>query len=273
MKDPKTGKMETQAMKSKAIVSCVMTSTSNSINPENASRSFNIAADESPEQTRMIHEAQKKKYSRERYDAKWEIIPRIEKTYHAAGRLLENIAIDNPFNEYMKFPNKIMRTRRDFERFIDLIAIIAYVRQFQKEKFTHNGLTYVACDLEDYRWAIKILSNALASTLFEIPHAVIEFYDELRVYVREVAKEKGIKASEVALTQRDIREYSGLNHMMVKRYMRILVEFEYVAIVRGATNRTKGYYRIRDDESIKNVDLSMIPTVEEMEKLIKQHEN
>jgi len=273
MKDPKTGRMETRAMKSKAIVSCVMTSTSNSINPENASRSFIIAADETPEQTRRIHEAQKKKYSLERYDAKKDIIPRIEKTYHAAGRLLEKVAVVNPFAQYIQFPDKLMRTRRDHERFQDLIAVIAFVRQFQKEKFMHNGMDCVECDLEDYRWAMQILSAALASTLLEIPLSVIDFYDDLRAFAREQAAEKGIKASEVSMTQREIREYTGLGQVMVKRYMRMLVEYEYVVVVRGATNRTKGFYRIRDDEAIKHVDLSMIPTVEDMEKLIKTNEN
>ncbi|HOT47308.1 MAG TPA: CHC2 zinc finger domain-containing protein [Spirochaetota bacterium] len=272
MKDPKTGRMETRAMKSKAIVSCVMTSTSNSINPENASRSFIIAADESPEQTRRIHEAQKKKYSLERYDAKKDIIPRIEKTYHAAGRLLEKVAVVNPFAQYIQFPDKLMRTRRDHERFQDLIAVIAFVRQFQKEKFMHNGMDCVECDLEDYRWAMQILSAALASTLLEIPLSVIDFFDDLRAFAREQAAEKGIKASEVSMTQREIREYTGLGQVMVKRYMRMLVEYEYVVVVRGATNRTKGYYRIRDDEAIKHVDLSMIPSAEEMEKLIKTNE-
>jgi hypothetical protein len=121
-------------VRKKVIVSAVMSTTDHNINPENASRSFVVNTDESEEQTKAIHRAQRKKYSPERYEEKEKLIPLIIKTHHAAQRLLEVKIIFNPFAELLDFPSTLMRARRDHERFIDLIVCVCFIRQFQKEQ-------------------------------------------------------------------------------------------------------------------------------------------
>jgi hypothetical protein len=129
LKDEKTGRMSTRTVFSPVIVSAIMSSTRSDINPENASRCFLVNTDESGEQTARIHSAQRAKYSLERYFQRLHELPRILAKHHAAQRLLRPLLLVNPFAEYLDFPKSLIRTRRDHERFVDLIACVAFLRQ------------------------------------------------------------------------------------------------------------------------------------------------
>ena len=89
LKDPKSVSMQSRVVRKEVVVSAVMSSTNHNINPENASRSFVINTDESEAQTVAIHQAQRRKYSVERYEERENLIPEIVRAHHAAQRLLE----------------------------------------------------------------------------------------------------------------------------------------------------------------------------------------
>ena len=194
VKDEKTGVMKSRSVKKPVIVSAVMSGTNNAINPENASRCFVIAADESREQTRRIHLSQRQKHSLERYAAKEKEIPEIVRMHHAAQRLLKKVRVVNPFAQYLDFPDSLMRTRRDHDRFMDLIACVCFVRQYQKEEKESNGtcaersrgIEYIECDLADYDVAYEIMTKGvLSTTMREMTRGTIEFYEMLRSFARE----------------------------------------------------------------------------------------
>jgi len=266
-KDEKTGKMETETKKTKTIVALVLTTTRQNINPENASRFFVINTDESREQTRRIHEAQRGKYTLDRYLAKLDLIPAIIAKHHAAQRLLRKIAIVNDFAKLLDFPDTVLRVRRDHERFVDLIACVCFLRQYQKVIKNNGRFDYIECDIEDYRIAYNIMLNGvLASTMIELSKGAVELYDSIRSYVRDIAKKKNLKPEEVSFTQRDIREKTGFGQTWIKLNMRLLFDYEYLAITRGGRERSKAVYRIIGDESITKLNLSMIPSPVEMKK-------
>ena len=273
IQDPKTGSMETEFVETRVIAACALTSTNANVNPENASRNFIIEVDESAEQTARVHEKKAGKYSLEKHNLALNVVPKMLAAYHAAGRLLSNIFIVNDFAQHIRFPTNLMRTRRDFERFLDLIAAACFVRQFQKKRHVRNNIEYIKCDLVDYEWAYRIIMKTLASTLFELATGTFDFYEQLRAMTRKLGARKGLKASEVSVTQRDMREHTGANQVWIKRQLRILVEYEYVIVIKGGGTRTRGYYRIREDEAITSIDLSMIPKPEEMAELIKNDNN
>jgi len=81
-----------------------MSTTSSDVNPENASRCFVISTDESEAQTKAVHAAQRGKYSLERHTAKNEELPAVLMRHHAAQRLLERVAIVNPYAQLLDFP-------------------------------------------------------------------------------------------------------------------------------------------------------------------------
>jgi DNA primase catalytic core len=279
IKDEKTGQMRSELKRTPALVAAVMTTTRQNVNPENASRFFVVNTDETKEQTRRIHAVQREKYTLERYAKKSEMIPRIIAKHHAAQRLLRKVAIVNDFMKYLDFPDTIMRVRRDHERFIDLIACVCFLRQYQKEVKNNGRFDYIECDLEDYRIAYDIMvgehsrtmiNGVLASTMIELPKSATELYEAIRSYSRATASKKSLKSEEVSFTQRDIREQTGYGHTWIKTNMRLLVDYEYIVISRGGRERSKAVYRLREDESIANIDLSMIPTPEQMKTIIHE---
>ena len=270
VKDEKTGKMESKIVKTPVIVASVMSSTSYSVNPENTSRCFVINTDESREQTRKIHEIQRQKYSLSRHFEKTSVIPEIIKKHQSAQRLLRKILVVNPFGEFLNFPDNLMRTRRDNDRFLDLIACVCFLRQYQKS-VRWEGLTeFIECDLEDYKTSYEIMVNGvLASSLLEIPKGAIILYEEIRRMVRGMAEKAEIKPEEVSFIQRDIREYSKFNADSIRKYLNSLVDLEYVQIISGRNRGTRFSYRLRKDEEIEKLDLSKIPAPEDMEKRLK----
>ncbi len=270
MKDPKTGELRSRMVRKEVIVSAVMSTTNNNINPENASRSFVVNTDESEEQTRAIHASQRKKYSVERYAEKEELIPVIIKTHHAAQRLLKTRVIFNPFAEFLDFPAALMRSRRDHLRFIDLIACVCFLCQFQKEDATtKEGLSYIKCDLDDYKIAYEIMTSILPSTLTSFPKSALELYETLRGVIKKKAKEEGLSPVEVSVTQRELREATGMSQMFVKRNMRTLSDYEYVFTIGSPGARSRKSYRLIADEAIRLIDLSVIPTPAEIGARVK----
>ncbi|MEA3341561.1 MAG: toprim domain-containing protein, partial [Chloroflexota bacterium] len=269
MKDVKTGVMTSRMVRKDVLVSCVMSTTSHYTNPENASRSFVVNADESEEQTKAIHRAQRKKYSAERYAEKEKLIPLIIKTHHAAQRLLDVKIIFNPFAECLNFPSILMRARRDHLRFIDLIACVCFLRQFQKEeKQTGDGVVFIECDLEDYRITCSIMNTIILSTLTDFPKSARRLYEAVRGAIKKKAVEEGLKPLEVQISQRELRERTGLSHDTIKRNIRILIEYEYLKGSTGGRGSRSSYALVADEE-LNLMDVSCIPTPEEMAEKLK----
>lgn len=271
VKDPETGKMQSRVVRTPVIVSSVMSGTSHAVNPENASRCFLVNTDESREQTRRIHESQRQKYSLSRLRSGRQETERIVKTHRAAQRLLRKVAIVNDFAPLLSFPADLMRTRRDHDRFLDLIACVGFLRQYQKKEESEGGVPYIRCDLEDYRVAYRVMvEGVMSSTMRELPRGAVGLYDEVRQWVRAEAAKQKLRPDEITFTQRQVREATGLSHTWVKYALRQLVEYEHLSIVKGGAERSRAHYRLREDAGIAQVDLSMIPTPHEMAAKIKE---
>jgi DNA primase catalytic core len=278
VKDEKTGAMATKTMSSEVVVSAIMSSTRSDINPENASRCFLVNADESPLQTARIHASQREKYTLQRYYERLHAIPRIIARHHAAQRLLKSLMVVNPFAEHLDFPRSLIRTRRDHERFVDLIACVCFLRQYQKEvkksldRETGTELEYVECDLDDYRVAYQIMAGAvMSSTYAELPASVVTFYEALRDLFRARAREAGLKVMEVSLSQREVRKTIGwVGGESVKKYLRRLVSLEYLQLARGGERGMRNSYQLVADEPMERLDFSMIPSPEEIQRLVVQ---
>jgi len=267
VKDEKTGEMHSRLVRKKVLVSLAMSTTSSEVNPENSSRFFVISTDESEAQTHEVHRIQRDKYSLDRFEKKNETVPQIVERHRAAQRLLRPLAIVNPYARFLGFPARLMRTRRDHERFLDLIAAAAFLRQYQKEaKQDERGREYVECDMEDYELAYRVMSAILPSTLSNFPRSARELYEKLRELARAKAQAERLGTCEVELSQREIREQSGLSQMFVKRNVRTLCEYEYLVEVGSFQRGSRRGYRLAEDEDLRLVDLSSIPTPEELRR-------
>jgi DNA primase len=277
VKDEKTGQMRSRQVRSEVVVAAVMSTTGQQINPENASRCFLINSDESVQQTQAIHRSQRDKYSLSRYHERRHVVPRIIEKHVAAQRLLRPLLIVNPFGQWLDFPSSLIRTRRDHERFVDLIACVCFLRQYQKQPKGHRDpdsgeqVEYVLCDQTDYEIAHRILiGSVLSSTFAEIPKSLVRFYERVRELFRQAGEEHGLRPLEVSLTRRDIRTRIGwLGAESVKKYLKRLVDYEYLQLLRGGSRGMRNAYRLVADEPMERVDTSMIPTPEQIREKMK----
>lgn len=265
VKEPESGRLVSHMISTPVVVASVMSSTRHRLNPENASRCFVIGTDESDEQTRRIHEAQRAKYTIEGVRARREVLPTIISRHQAAQLLLEPVAVVNPLAEHLDFPAHRMRLRRDHERFLDLIASVAFLRQFQKERQHDGSFEYIEVDLADYRIAYDIMvGGVLEQTLRELPRAALRLLEHIRNYVARRVNEEGVEPVEITFTQRTMREVTGASHTWVKEHLRQLVEYEYVDVVRGGGARTRGFYRLVATNGVRPVSITTIPTPQDM---------
>jgi energy-coupling factor transporter ATP-binding protein EcfA2 len=262
-KDPDTGRMESRLKKMPVIVSSVMGSTSGRINPENASRCFLVNADESREQTERIHEAQRQHHGLEFLLNGRSLAARTIAQHQAAQRLLQKRHIVNDFARHLVFPAHLMRTRRDHERFLNLIDCVCFVRQYQKKTESEGAAQFIRCDLEDYRVAYRLMvSGVLSSTMEELSRGSRLLYEQIRTWVHTEARRKKLAVTDLRFTQRHIREATGLGHTWIKANMHKLVDYEYLEA--QGKERSKTYYRLPADDGIVDADLSMIPSPQAM---------
>jgi len=264
-KDPDSGRMESRMMKMPVIVSSVMGSTAGKVNAENASRCFVIHADETKEQTEKIHEYQRRRHGVEYLVKEKGETGRIIASHKAAQRLLRNIPVVNDFAPLLDFPATLMRSRRDHERFLDLIDCVCFLRQYQKKEEREGDVSFIRCDITDYEIAYNIMVNGvLTSTMEELPRGARLLYEQIRGWVRKEAARRKIKTNEMRFTRRHIREATGLGHTWIKAMVPLLVDYEYLEQVSGDGQRSKAWYSLRSDEGIVHADLSMIPPPEEL---------
>jgi hypothetical protein len=183
---------------------------------------------------------------------------------------LRPLAIVNPYAQLLGFPARMMRTRRDNERFLDLIASVAFLRQYQKAMKTDDrGREYVLCDLTDYEIAHRIMSAILPLTLSNFPRAASDLYASFRALVKLQAEAEGLLPVEVVISQRELREATGLSQLIVKRGVRTLCDYEYLVEVGSFQRGSRRGYRLAEDQELSLVDLSSIPTPTELARSIK----
>ena len=264
LKDEKTGELSSRMVRKPVVVSCALSTTNPQVNPENASRFFVVGADESQEQTKAIFTRQRGKYSVERYRDGDRATAQITHRHHAAQRLLSPRLIVNPFAECLEFPSKLMRARRDHERFLDLIASVCFLRQHLKQEKQREGVHYIECDLTDYRAAYRVMSRVIACTYSALPQAVTGLYEALRLVCKKKATEQKVAADEVSVSQRELREATGVVAHTVKRSLRLLVDWEYLAVEGSRRRGSRICYRLVRDEAAAELSEGSIPSPEEV---------
>ena len=225
IKDPVTGKMTTQCYEVEGPVAYLETTTNPYLNPENSSRCFELFMDESEEQTRRIQRQQKRQrlFCDEDLD---ELCERIKQRHHNAQRLLKPLKVFVPYADLIEFPSQWLRTRRDNERFLCLIEVIAFLHQYQREQGeTAAGKPYVLANLEDYRLAYELAQELFASTLHELTRDARALFE---IVVDWARRQDAKNPQNVFFGYKDLRPVTQYAHHRLRRSVAELVEMEYL---------------------------------------------
>lgn len=236
-KDPMTGQIQTQVKQVEGPISYLETTANPNVNYENATRCFEIELDESVEQTRRIHEAQKARYRLETRGGQDHA--GICRRHQNAQRLLSMVAVIMPFVDHIRFPDRWLRTRRDHKRFLCLIEASAFLHQFQRSGGTlPNGTPYIQATVADYRIAYELARHVLRATFHELSRSARDLWELLLPWAREKA---GAQLADFMFTRRDVRQLVDWPDKRVLEALTELADMEYLFVASGNQGRAYHY--------------------------------
>jgi 5S rRNA maturation endonuclease (ribonuclease M5) len=253
VKDPQTGNMRTKVFTVEARAAFIEATTASSVNHENATRCFELAMDESPEQTRRIHERQRLLRTERGLELRQQA-EAITRRHWNAQRLLEPLPVVIPFADRLTFPTSWMRTRRDHARFLNLIEVSAFLHQHQRRRSGSGALASqgqaILADVSDYEVAYGLAGQVLAETLTDVKKPLREAYVRLR----------GLSLNGDGITRREIREALAVPDSTARRWLSELCELEYLVQVEaskgGAGKQTR--YKLAEREPKEDLALGLL---------------
>jgi DNA primase len=273
-KDPGTGKMCTQEYTVKGPVAVMITTTAAELEGETASRFLFLTIDESSKMTDAIHRMQREAETLEGL-IKQNKAEAIIKKHQTAQRLLKSLAVVNPYTEYLSYPTRSLRTRRDHKKYLGLIRATAFLYQHQREHKTvtvdGKALEYIEVTLDDIEMANRLSNEVLGQSLDELAKPSRSLLSAIYSMVKELAGKQGIALDEVFFTRRMIREYTGWTDWQIRTHIRQLEDLEYVYVRAGARGKEYAYalhYHGQGEDTGKCY-LNLTP-VEEIKKLMKK---
>jgi hypothetical protein len=253
IKDPQSGNMKTKVFTVEARAAFIEATTAGSVNHENATRCFELAMDESADQTRRIHERQRMAKTeaglRMREEAN-----EIKRRHWNAQRLLEPLTVIIPYADKLTFPSAWMRTRRDHARFLNLIEVSAFLHQHQRER----RFGAVVAAIADYAVAYGLAATLLHDTLSDLRRPLREMYDR----IQELAGKNGGTVS-----RREIREALALPDTTVRHWLAELVELEYLRAEGGGGQGKAARYALTEKGPQKDLVLGLL-SPDELRRLI-----
>ncbi|MEW6281769.1 MAG: CHC2 zinc finger domain-containing protein [Candidatus Eremiobacterota bacterium] len=236
-KDPATGQIQTQVKKVEGPISYLETTASLNVNYENATRCFEIELDESVEQTRRIHQAQKARYRLEERAGQDHSL--LQRRHRNAQRLLSMVAVIIPYVDHIRFPDRWLRTRRDHKRFLCLIEAVAFLHQVQRSGGRlPDGTAYIEATLADYRVAFELARKVLRSTFHELSRSGRDLWEVLLPWAREKA---GERLADFTFTRKDIRALVDWPDKRVLEALTELADMEYLFVASGNQGRAYHY--------------------------------
>lgn len=195
-----------------------------------------LTVNESREQTRAIHEAQRKRRTLDGLQARLEKDALI-KLHRNAQKLLRPLAVINPFADQLTFLDDKTRTRRDHEKYLTLIDSIALLHQYQRpvKAIQHAGknIDYVEVQPSDIETANRLAHEVLGRTLDELPAQTRKLLTQIKTMVGNDCKRLSVEQKDYRFSRRDIRAFTGWSDNQLKVHCARLTELEYLLVHRG----------------------------------------
>ncbi|GLH74890.1 hypothetical protein GETHLI_33920 [Geothrix limicola] len=250
-KNATTGMLETHDYTVEGPVMLFLTTTAAELDEELLNRCLVLTVDESREQTRAIHGSQRSRETLEGLLAKTSRDSLIA-LHRNAQRLLEPLAVVNPYADQLSFRDDQTRSRRDHVKYLTLIRSIALLHQFQREvrTLTHQGkpLRYIEVTPEDIALANDLAQEVLGRTLDELLPQTRKLLGLLYGWVQGECGRLSLPQADFRFTRRQIRESLGWGDTQLKVHLARLVEMELLLIHRGRQGKSYAYELVFEGE-------------------------
>ncbi len=235
-KDTASGRLVTHTYKVTGPTAIVLTTTAIDVDEELLNRCLVLTVDEDRDQTRAIHQAQRRAQTLEGLAARTER-DAIVGLHRDAQRLLEPLAVVNPFADRLTFADGRTRTRRDHGKYLGLIAAVTLLHQHQRTRKTAtvNGkvVAYVETTIGDIEVAHRLAHAVLGQSLDELPPQTRRLLTAVHSYATAEAKRHAIPLDLVRFTRRQLREHlaaagAGWGDTQLKVHLARLADLELV---------------------------------------------
>jgi DNA primase len=248
-KDPQTGRMETQEYHVEGPVMLFLTTTAVEIDEELLNRCLILTVDESREQTERIHALQRKARTLGGLVAKEEKKDLL-RVLRNAQRLLQPLAVVNPYADELTFTSDRTRTRRDHEKYLTLIDTIALLRQHQrtieKQEVRGRQVPFILATLDDIELANRLAPELLGRSLDELPPQTRRVYETIKQIVRERYDGEKLEQRVACFSRREIRARLGWSITQIRAHLERLRELEYVEARYGRLGSAYQYELLTD---------------------------
>ena len=248
-KNPETGKLVTDEYRVEGPVMIALTTTAADIDEELMNRCLVLSVDEGRTQTAAIHVAQRERRTLAGLKAKVERAQLLQ-LHQNAQRLLQPLAVVNPYAQHLTFLDDRTRTRRDHEKYLTLIDAIALLHQHQRVLRTaqHGNETvrYIEATLDDIALANRLAHDVLGRTLDELPPQTRRLLKLVVSMVEAQCAEHEIRRSDYRFSRRQVREHTRWGDTQLKIHLGRLVELEYLLVHRGGRGQSFEYELLYD---------------------------
>ena len=249
-KDPTTGRMVTQEYRVEGPVMIFLTTTAVDIDEELMNRCLIITVDESREQTRRIHAQQRARFTLGGIAAAGDQADTLA-LQRAMQALLKPYEVHIPWADQLTFLDDKTRMRRDHHKYLQIIAAVALLHQYQREirpVLCANGKTVpcVVVTLDDITTANRLAHETLGRCLDEMPPQTRRLLGLLWPMVQAIATRDKLDPARVWITRRQIREHTGWSHSQLAVHLDRLAELEYVILRRGENGQPFVYELVYD---------------------------
>lgn len=243
-KDATTGQLVTQEYRVEGPVMLFLTTTAIDIDEELMNRCLVLSVDESREQTRAIHIAQRHRQTLAGLLASEDRNATL--TLHRnAQSLLEPVRVVNPFADELTFLDDKTRTRRDHMKYLTLIQAIALLHQHQRRvhEIQHRGrpLRYIEVTQADIALANRLAHEVLGRTLDELPPQTRRLLGLIHDWAAQECARLHIAQADLRFTRRQIRAVTGWGDTQLKVHLSRLAELEYVLAHRVKQGQAHDY--------------------------------
>jgi hypothetical protein len=239
-KDPATGMLVTHDYTVEGPVMLFLTTTAIDLDEELLNRCLVLTVNESREQTRAIHTLQRSRETLEGLLARTERV-RLLTLHRNAQRLLQPLAVVNPYADQLSFRDDQTRSRRDHVKYLTLIRSIALLHQYQREVRTHGDLHYIEVTLSDIELANELAQEVLGRTVDELLPQTRKLLTLLHAWMQAECEREGIKQVDFHFTRRQAREATGWGDTQLKVHLARLSEMEFLVSHRGRQGQTFDY--------------------------------
>ncbi|MEK7706712.1 MAG: hypothetical protein AAB380_01795, partial [Verrucomicrobiota bacterium] len=249
IKNPLTGKMETQTSRVLGPAHVTLTTTNPNPDDETRTRFFLMSVDESAAQTLAILAAQRQSHTLEgmrREHRRGAILAR----HHALQRLLRPLRVVNPFEPLLNYGDERMLFRRDNPKYQRLILAVTFLRQMQRavQRDAETGVEYIETTLADIATANELARALFGGSVDDLAPPSRDLLERISDHVQRRAAELKIEAPRVEFHRRELREALKLGEAQLRRYLQPLVELGYLVPVAGRFGQPFCYRLLYDRE-------------------------